>query len=288
MTKKAIGVDIGGTHITAGLFDLSSNHLKEWSLVREKVDAQMDASQIITKWAACIRRVEGFDDYSGTIGIAMPGPFNYPEGISLIKNQGKYDALYEQNVKKLLADELGLVPANIFFKNDAACFLQGEVACGVAAGTGRAIGITLGTGLGSTRYFDGCAEDADLWKTPYKEGIIEDYLSTSWFVSAYQQQTGKSIAGVKDMVQPGVYNQAVRSIFIDFADNLTAFLKMFIKMDSPEVVVIGGNIAKAHSFYLSMIRTNLKASGMDIPIHVSQLGERAALIGAAYASLNKI
>jgi glucokinase len=44
------------------------------------------------------------------IGISMPGPFDYENGICLIKGQNKYEALYGLYIKGLLADKLGIEP----------------------------------------------------------------------------------------------------------------------------------------------------------------------------------
>jgi glucokinase len=44
------------------------------------------------------------------------------------------------------------------------------------------MGLTLGSGLGSSLK-KGCKiSDAGLWSSPFKEGIAEDYLGTGWFV----------------------------------------------------------------------------------------------------------
>lgn len=281
MVTTNIGVDIGGTHITAGLVDLEGMHLDESSVVRRSVNAQGDADMIIREWATCIAEVPGFHSFSSKMSIAMPGPFDYEMGVSLIKDQEKYKALYALDVKTLLAHQLGVGVENIRFLNDAASFLNGEVLAGTVRGVGRAVGITLGTGLGSSYYEHGQAVDAALWNTPFKDGIAEDYLSTRWFLRQYEQRSGRKLKGVKEMVAPGNYDSHARSLFVEFADNLSVFLKVLIKMKQPQAVVIGGNIVKAHSFYLPLVHSNLQAVGMDVPIYFSQLGEHAALIGAA-------
>ena len=38
----------------------------------------------------------------GGIGIAIPGPFDYGNGISLIKDLEKYESLYGTNIKETL------------------------------------------------------------------------------------------------------------------------------------------------------------------------------------------
>jgi glucokinase len=62
---------------------------------------------------------------------------------------------------------------------------------------------------------------------------------------------------------------------------LAQFLALFIQSDQPEVVVIGGNIANAHELFFPPVAENLAAQSIHVPLRRAQLGEAAALIGAA-------
>ncbi|RYZ25205.1 MAG: ROK family protein, partial [Chitinophagaceae bacterium] len=149
MMSSVLGVDIGGSHITAALVDLNSRSVVPDSRKRKQVNSQGSADEIIRDWAAVME-----DAFGNTpkemrkIGIAMPGPFDYEEGVSLIKEQNKFNALYQMNVRNLLAERLGIESGWIRFMNDAAGFLQGEVFCGAGQDEERVFGFTLGTGLG--------------------------------------------------------------------------------------------------------------------------------------------
>ncbi|WP_266206132.1 hypothetical protein [Pontibacter kalidii] len=90
----------------------------------------------------------------------------------------KYDSLYEANIKLLLERKLGVDADTIKFKNDAVCFLQGEVLGGAAKGYSCAIGLTIGTGSGTPRYCHSESEDAELWQMPFREAIVEEFIST--------------------------------------------------------------------------------------------------------------
>lgn len=282
MTNEIIGVDIGGSHITAGLVDLRLQTLDEHSIVRRSVNAQGKADEIISEWTACINAVKRLSKGVERISVAMPGPFDYEKGIALMKGQGKYDQLYGLDVRHLLAASLNMPPEYLVFSNDAACFLAGEVSCGAARGANKAIGLTLGTGLGTAKYADGIADDAGLWNTPYKEGTLENYLSTGWFVRAYKEITGESIKGVYEIADLGRKHPVVQSIFSEFSVHLSTFLKFFIKKQEPEVVVLGGNITKTADLFLPKVQSELETSWIKIPIKTTSLGERAALVGAAF------
>src|SRR5690349_12261378 len=155
----AIGADIGGTHITAAIVDLDKKSIIPGSLAREKVNSHASPEEIVDVWCQAIsdaRQATGIR----RVGLAMPGPFNYDEGICLIKDQGKYENLYGLNMKTLLSKELDTSNDDIVMINDAASFLQGESFGGAAVGFQRAIGVTLGTGLGTSVYENNQATNA--------------------------------------------------------------------------------------------------------------------------------
>ena len=282
MNPFVLGVDIGGTHITAATVDMKSRVLLPQTQVREHINAAGSVEEITTAWAAAM---EAAIVKSGRpvrqIGIAMPGPFDYANGIALMQGQGKYDALYGVDVIALVAGKLGLDKSAIRTLNDAACFLQGEVFGGAAQGYSRAIGMTLGTGLGTARYKNGLAEDADLWKTPFGESIAEEYLSSRWFVKRYTELTGKQLPHVKAMVDRLPQEPAVGEIFREFGENLAKFLVSFIQEAEPEVLVLGGNISKAHALFEPALLQGLAQQNCLIPIKTAILAEEAALLGAA-------
>ncbi len=280
--NKVIGVDIGGSHITAGLVNLATHSLEEKNIVRKKVDSRGEKGEILDTWTACIRKVLEKSGEAHRIGIAMPGPFDYEGGISWIIDQEKFKTLYGVNVKLLLAKSLGISEELIRFENDAACFLQGEVCCGAGVGVNKAIGLTLGTGLGSSCYSGGFAKDAALWSSPFRGQILEDFVSTRWFIKTYKEITGKSIHGVKELAEDDENREVVREIFHQFGQNLGGFLEKFIEKEQPEIIILGGNISRAAPLFLPFLQQKLDKKGISVPIKISQLGEKAALMGAAH------
>ncbi|MCC9165777.1 ROK family protein [Pontibacter harenae] len=276
-----VGIDIGGSHIAAALVNLEDRMLLPNSYTRKEVNSSGTAEEIIAEWSQVVKDVvKDCSDSSLRLGIAMPGPFNYEDGISLIKNQNKFDLLYKLNIRELLGKELLIKNENIRFMNDAGCFLQGEAFCGAARTYSSAIGLTLGTGLGSSRYMNGVAQDADLWNTPFKDGIAEDYLSTRWFVNRCYDLYGRMVEGVKELVDLVEKLPVAKSIFEEFGENLGQFLAYFIQLDKPEAVILGGNIAKSHPLFLPSLINYLDSSAVQVTIKLAELGEEAALIGA--------
>lgn len=277
-----MGVDIGGSHITAALVDLDSRAVLQHTWTRKNVDSHDDAERIIDAWSEAIKNAfEALKLSITKIGVGMPGPFDYDNGICFVKDQDKYESLYGLNVKKLLAEALGINTEQIRLMNDAACFLQGEAFGGAGKGFSRIIGLTLGTGLGSSVYVNNTATDADRWNMPFKGSIAEDYLSTRWFLKRYRELSGRLVVDVKELVFLAGTDPVASLIFEEFGRNLGEFLNEFIKIEMPEAVVLGGNIANAFGLFYQSLKKTIKEDYKKIPVFKAVLGEEAALIGAS-------
>ena len=286
MDSLIVGADIGGSHITVAFVDTGSKQIVETSKKRELIDAQGTAADIINAWTAAFKAsFAAMGQLPQKLGIAMPGPFDYQQGISLMKNQSKYEALYNLNIKEKLANALQLPPAQICFANDAACFLQGEVFAGSATGANAVMGLTLGTGLGSARAKSGIALDANLWCTPFKDGIAEDYLSTRWFIRRYHELTGQTMPHVAAIVHDKAATAICHQLFKEFGENLGTFLFPFLKKEKIDTVVISGSIAGSFHLFAPALNNYLQQQGLTVAVTQSRLGEDATLMGAVSFAL---
>lgn len=284
-----LGVDIGGSHITAALIDLKNSTVLPETLVRKNVDSRKGMEDIVAVWSAALNEAVAVYELSQLrIGIAMPGPFDYENGICQIKDQDKYDALFGLNIKNLLAEKLKTEAGYIKMVNDAGAFLQGEVFGGAGKGCRNVIGVTLGTGLGTSRFHDGVSEDANLWCMPFLDSIAEDYLSTRWFVKRYQELSGDYLPDAKAIADLGKTNAQAKQIFSEFGYNLGLFLDKFIQLDNPETIILGGNIANAADLFMPQTQKLLSGGQKLISINKAKLGEEAALIGAASSWHNEL
>ncbi len=183
-----LGVDIGGTHISAALA-LDGILLHE-TYRRAVIDPAADASTLLDAWAELMNAVIALapvaadkDAMVRSIGLAMPGPFDYVNGISMIRGLNKYESLYGLNIREALQDRLTDRTLPIAFANDAACFGLGGARAEAAAHR-KSIAITLGTGFGACFVEDkllvttgpGVPPNGYLYNIPFKGGIAEDYI----------------------------------------------------------------------------------------------------------------
>lgn len=277
-----LGVDIGGSHLTAVLVSQQTQTFRSDSYIRIRIDSHGSADEIITTWCNAIASIfEKYEISDRRVGIAMPGPFNYEKGISLIKELDKYDSLYGLNIKNILAERLHMSPNSILMMNDAAGFLRGEMYGGCGKGFRDAIGVTLGTGTGTAIHHGVTTTDANLGPSSFMESIADNYFSTRWFVKRYAQLTGIVVKDVKELSALHGVDSDASLVFTEFVSNFSLFLSNFIMKESPEIVILGGNIMHCSDLFLKNLEQKLKSMQIPTPIIKAQLGEKAAILGAA-------
>lgn len=280
--KYILSADIGGSHITTAIVDLTGKSIVEHTRTRLSVDSNGTWAKILGTWAEGIKEtLNKFHLPVDMIAMAMPGPFDYKNGISYIRGLGKYEDIYGLNIKLYLATRLNIKPENILFRNDAEAFLHGEVFAGAGLGYKKVIGITLGTGLGSAKSCDGITTDVNRGSNQFGDSIADNYMSTRWFVKRYRQLTGQTVANVKELALIADTDTAVQQIFKEFTDNLVLFLKDFINDEKPELLIIGGNITKAFRLFLPSLQFQLAAWFDEMKIKIAELGEDSSIMGAA-------
>ncbi len=104
-----LGADIGGSHITTALVDIGEGALFGQSLRRKAIDSKGSAADILQAWCSIMQEsLDALNVKPASIGLAIPGPFDYDSGVSLMKDQDKFDSLYGINVKNHIANFFNL------------------------------------------------------------------------------------------------------------------------------------------------------------------------------------
>jgi predicted NBD/HSP70 family sugar kinase/mannose-6-phosphate isomerase class I len=279
-----LGVDIGGTHISAALA-LDGVLLSE-TYRRAAIDPAADASMLLDAWAELMNAVIALAPASAikdavvrSIGLAMPGPFDYANGIAMIRGLNKYESLYGLNIREALRDRLADSTLPIAFANDAACFGLGGARAEAAAHR-KVIAITLGTGFGACFVGDktlvtagpGVPPNGYLYNIPFKDGIAEDYISARWLLS-----TGKA-KDVRAMAEQAMTHGRA---FTEFGTNLGLFLAPWIKAYEADALVIGGSISQAFGLFGPAMQTAFAQKGVEVAVVVATNTEHTAIAGAA-------
>jgi glucokinase len=289
--RITLGVDIGGSHLSCALIDNSTLEIISGSDVRSTYDHTLDANSIFNIWAntitASLDSIPLHSEFQG-IGFAMPGPFEYANGIS--KMEQKLVSLFGKHIPTELNRKLDFDhDIKMRFINDATSFAIGESLKGQGHLKKKVVVITLGTGFGSAFLENNLPivdrsdvpEEGCLWHLPFKDGIADNYFSTSWFISYYKTLSDSPIQGVKDMLEVGSESD-IKQVFNRFSENLSTFIGPHLKTFDAEILIIGGNISKSLPYFIDSLKAHLTNQNIEVEIAPSILLEEAALIGGAH------
>lgn len=291
MKKYVVGADVGGSHISCALFDLSTMKIVDEVRVERDVNNKAEADIIISQWVEALDCVLSKTDRAELKGVAfaMPGPFKYAEGIALFDEQvAKYEKLFGVNVAKEIASRLALEENTpIRFINDAAAFAVGESWVGVGKNTNKNVAFTLGTGFGSAFINNGLpvvegkgvSKHGCVWHLPFQDSIADDYFSTRWFQMRWKQLADEDIKGVKCVVDRLEHNPIAQQLLNEYGENMAKFIGPWLKEYDAETLILGGNISRAYVHFQSSFEQSLRNQGVNTKVAISILKEDAAIIG---------
>jgi glucokinase len=277
-------LELGGTHITAARVTVGGDQARVAALRRFALAPDGSRDELLAAIAGAARSVA--EAAMRRWGVATPGPFDYARGVCTIRGVGKLDALYGTDLRRALADALRLDhPELVRFINDADAFLLGEWWTGAARGHVRAIGVTLGTGLGSAFLRQGEIVESDpdvpaegrLDLVPFHGAPVEDLISRRGLLAAY----GRPGLDVDEMAQRARAGEPkARQVFAGFGAALGEFLTPWIDRFDPTCLVLGGSIARSWDLFAGPFRAACAPAAILARCGVAERLEEAPLLGA--------
>ena len=290
MTRlPAIGVDIGGTKVAAGLVDAGGEIAYK---TRVPMVATGGAGTAFAAVRDAIEAVRRHAPEVRGIGICSPGPLDYRTGIVL--NPPNLPCW--RNFP--LAEETGRafgVPVRV--DNDANAAGLAEAIWGAASGYDNVFYGTLGTGVGAGIVFDrkiyhgrtGSAAEGGHVTIDYrgpvcgcgKRGCIEALCSGP----AIARRAGMARAeDVGNAYRAG--DPAAAAALTETADLLAVWLGNVVDLLDPGVIVIGGGVAEMMLPFFDRIREalprwSINPRAHEIPLVHARYGADSGIAGAA-------
>lgn len=240
---QAIGVDIGGTGIKAGLVDLEAG-----VLVSERIKVATPAGAAPRDVLGAVLTVLdtlGLRDSALPLGVAFPSIVK--GGRTLLAANIAQEWLGFE-AERFFEEGLG---RGIRFLNDADAAGIAEARYGAASGArGLTILTTLGTGIGSAFLHDGVLlPNVELGHLDYQGDRIE-----AW--AAYSAKAREDLG------------------WEEWAARLQYFYSHVEKLFSPDLIVVGGGVSKHPESFLPLLSTRA-------PIVPATHRNSAGIIGAA-------
>jgi glucokinase len=270
-----IGVDLGGTNIRAGIQTNGSIVQRRQATLENKDSMSDTLSQVIDNIKPLMQLgIQG-------IGIAVPSVVDTKNGIV-------YNVVNIPSWKKV---ELGDILQRTFavpvkVDNDANCFTLGEHHFGLARSHASIVGLVIGTGLGSgiildNRLYTGSNCGAgEIGYLPYLDHDFEFYCSGNFFSAVHNTSAYET-----NLQALGGSNVALR-IWREFGVHMGNAVKSVVYAYDPEMIVIGGSVAKAFAFFEDSMRQELLRN-FHFPESVKRLkivqscDDNITLLGAA-------
>lgn len=221
------------------------------------------------------------------VAFSVPGPFDCENGISQM--QHKWRALKDIPLREEFS-RMGVFPEDMryTFIHDVHAFLVGEKFCGRAAACKNAAAIIIGTGLGFGLWCDDTllfnetgGVRYSIFKSPWKDGILEDYVSGRGVSAAYQRLTGETCSA-KDVAERAHSGDlAAMQAFSEMGTILGQAVSGILQAHSVDGVVIGGRVSCSFDLFDRAFCEAAGAQERNLTVYPSQMLEFAAMQGAA-------
>jgi predicted NBD/HSP70 family sugar kinase len=297
MTRDAdycFAADLGGTKLAAAIADSQGRVVAELTEPTDPRGAAYVAEQI----AACadkLAHIVGIDvTRARHVMVGIPGAIDPRTGrVSLIPN---IPGLEDFDVLGFLRGRFG---SDVAIENDVNLAMLGEHALGCANRCRNAAFLALGTGAGlglliddklyrGTRGSAGEIADLPIGRDPTSQipsATFELEVGSHAIVDRYWREGGTAAATVRDIFRLLEQGDEVAASILDTTARWVAVAVVTLQsLLDLELIVFGGSIGVRPELYQRVQRALPDLFSRPITTAPSQLGDRAGLIGAAWAA----
>lgn len=304
--RTAIGVDLGGSHVTAGVVTDDGTIHGQFEQDLEDLQFEKVIEVLVERIGAAIKAAG--TDVAG-IGIGSPGNIDARSGAVLYSpNFGWQNAPLGETLRKRFS-----LP--VYVGNDARCATLGEYTFGTGKKTKNFVLLTLGTGIGGGIVADGDLVLGNRWGAGevghHQIRPTDGFVCACGKIGCFEAQaSGTGLIRHAFAVAPSFPRSALLDVDRDklsskkirkaaqagdrhalaawgnFCGDLSIGLANIIAFVNPEMISLGGGVASAGDYMLDVVRPQVDTLTTMVPrgttqIVVAQLGNDAGQVGAA-------
>lgn len=307
--RRVIGVDVGGTKLLAGAVD---SEMRVHHRAQRTV-AGLDQSTLLETIVDAVRETRhAAGDDVAAVGFGIPALIDQRTGTAVISiNLDLADIPF----RDVMAERLGLP---VFVDNDANVAALAEHRAGAAQGSGEAVVLTIGTGIGGglilrgELYRGAIGAASELGHTVIdmdgprcqgncpNRGCLEALASGTALAREARRiaaerpdsglgraaQAGRELSGplITELAHDG--DEAAIAAITLIGERLGVGISSFVNIFNPEVVVIGGGVMAAGELLLAPARAVMAARALppsrdEVRIVPARFGVEAGMVGAA-------
>ena len=255
--SHAIGVDLGGTKILAGVVTREGEILRR----HERPTPQDALASVLRELEAAVAEV--LDDDVAAVAFGVPGPIDQPTGVVVecVNINGFIDVPLRDHMQKRFGLPVGL-------DNDANAAAIAEWRTGAGRGVDDLVMLTLGTGLGGGVISDGrpfrgargggvelghvvIVHDGRPCQGACRgRGHLEPYVTGLAATMAAQKAFGPAADAHRLVRLADEGDETARDILAEIGRYLGSGMGSFANIFEPELIVIGGGFGVAAWEYL--------------------------------------
>jgi glucokinase len=296
----AIGVDLGGTKILAGVVN------RDGSIVRrhERPTPQDAQEHVLAELEAAVDEL--LDDSVAAVGFGVPSPIDQEHGVVVeCVNVPLVNAPLRDRMHERFGIPIGL-------DNDANAAAIGEWRAGAGRDDDDLVMLTLGTGVGGGvisggRPFRGRnGQGAEFGHVVIVHdgrpcqgactgrGHLEAYVSGTAASAAAREAFGPSADAHRLVRLANEGDEMAKDLLEEVARHLGSGIGSFANIYGPQLIVLGGGFGVAAYEYLSepaeavALREALEPMRSSIRLAKAELGTAAGLIGAAFVGFEAL
>jgi glucokinase len=293
--------DIGGTCIKAGL-------VRDGGVERFTVVPTDNGEQGVLATVIDLGRRLMEDRDIAAVGVSVKGIVDPKRGVLVTVNEA-LTSWIDQPICEAIAEELA---RPVYVENDARMYALGELTHGSGAGSQNLVCLTLGTGIGSGvalggRILRGATGALGILGGHFtvqmsgprcscgNVGCLEALIGAAGLVRRTRElltERGSSALAGDPLEPQHIFAAAeagdsvAEEVVGYFADCLGAGIVTMIHAYDPDVVVLGGGVARGRDQFLCRVRAHVEEHAWTlprgrVPVVPSVLGDKAALIGVA-------
>ena len=288
-----IGIDIGGTNIKGALVDNGKVIAKIQYPTKSKTNKKILLEQVFKYIEKLIKRGKKIEG----IGIGVAGPIDFKN--QKILNPPNLVVLKNMELGKIIEEKFGI---KTIIENDGHLMTLAETILGAGKNKNNVVGVTLGTGVGGGIVVNqkivhgesGTAGEIGHMTIDRhgrkcncgSKGCLEAYLSEGGIRKTSYEFFNKRIKSydLHRMARKG--NSRAIQAWKEVGKHLGVGLANIVDMFNPEVIIIGGGIARGAGELLmnpakkEMRKNILSKSAKKTSVVLAKLNEYAGAVGA--------
>lgn len=311
-----LGVEVNRDSVSIGIQDFKNNFIKLAENINYKLENTRESleelCQLINRFVDELqierKRIVG-------ACINLSGRINSTVGFSY-----SYFFFEERPLSEIIESRINI---KTFLENDTRAMAYGEFNCGVVEKEKNVIFVNIGMGVGigiivnGELYYGKSGYSGEFGHSPVfdneimcqcgKKGCLETETSGMALERKFKEKLksgSKSILSDKkpvddlnaeDILQAVIQNEDTLAIELinEIGNNMGRFLSMLINIFNPELMVLGGILAKTDLYIRLPIKSaihkySLSLVSLDMEIKMSSLGSKAGVVGACYILRDKL